>query len=307
MDFQKIYVINLKSQIDRRESVKRELESAGWYNHEFIEAVDGKSLPSTDVLIEDGVLSKTFIDPNGLLTKNIIACSLSHMKAYEKFLQDGHESCLIIEDDIRINTLFLKKKITGRLHEISFEKSGVDFDIFMWGLVGENIPHYDEGFNGKFKHIAEYKKYSPDYAAHAYQITREGAQKLITNNTPVRFAADVNLETSDCNIYCTPWSLIDQHSGILSRFATDNLEQSFIKLINKNEFASDTSSEIKSKGSLCGTPMYDIYFSPDRNIRYEKKKYSCNISKDINVKSIKFETFTDLDGTINRNWCHIGL
>ena len=306
MQFQKIYVINLKSQVKRRESIERELESAGWYNHEFIEAVDGKYLPNVDVLIEDGVLSKTFIDPNGLLTKNIIACSLSHKKAYEKFLQDGHESCLILEDDIRINTLFFKNKINGKLNKIESEKSKSDLDIFMWGLVGENIPHYF-GADPRFEHIAEYKKYNPDYAAHAYQITRKGAQKLIANNTPVKFAADVNLETSECSIYCTPWSFIDQHSGILSRFKTDNLEQSFKGLINASEFDSDTSSEVKGKGSLCGTSMYDIYFSPDRNIRYEKKKYSCNISKDINIKSIKFETFTDSNGIKNRNWCHIGL
>jgi glycosyl transferase family 25 len=306
MQFQKIYVINLKSQVKRRESIERELISGGWYNYEFIEAVDGKSLPNTDILINDGVLSKTFIDPNGLLTKNIIACSLSHKKAYEKFLQDGYESCLILEDDIRLNTLFFKNIINGKLNKIELEKSKSDWDIFLWGLVGENIPHYFEP-DSKFKHIAEYKKYNPDYAAHAYQITRRGAYKLIENNTPIKFAADVNLETSECSIYCTPWSLIDQHSGILSRHATDNLEQSFKGLINSNEFASGTSSEVKGKGSLCGTSMYDIYFSADRSIRYEKKKYSCDISKDIDVKSIKFETFTDSNGIKNRNWCHIGL
>jgi GR25 family glycosyltransferase involved in LPS biosynthesis len=66
MQFQKIYVINLKSQIKRRQSIERELESAGWYNHEFIEAVDGKSLPSTGVLIEDGVFHKVAAGAEGL-------------------------------------------------------------------------------------------------------------------------------------------------------------------------------------------------------------------------------------------------
>lgn len=39
----------------------------------------------------------------------------------------------------------------------------------------------------------------------------------------------------------------------------------------------------------------------------KKRKYSCDISKDIDIKSIKFETFTDSNGIRNRNWCHIGL
>lgn len=108
--FQKIYIINVSTEVQRREYVKQELEKIGWFNYEFINAVTGDELEDTDKLVERTILSETFIDPNGILTKNIIACSLSHKKAYSKFLEDGYDSCLILEDDIRIGKDFLDRK-----------------------------------------------------------------------------------------------------------------------------------------------------------------------------------------------------
>ena len=188
--FQKIYIINVSTEVKRREHVKQELEKIGWFNYEFISAVTGDELEDTDKLVESKILAETFIDPNGILTKNIIACSLSHKKAYSKFLEDGYESCLILEDDIRIGKDFLSLLINGNIKDIVNEQYKVDWDIFMWGLVGENIPHYIDTPSG-LNYVREYKKYTPDYAAHAYQITRKGAEKLLRNNTPVKFAADV--------------------------------------------------------------------------------------------------------------------
>lgn len=303
--FQKIYIINVSTEVQRREHVKQELEKIGWFNYEFINAVTGDELEDTDKLVERTILSETFIDPNGILTKNIIACSLSHKKAYSKFLEDGYESCLILEDDIRIGKDFLSLLINGNINGIINEQSKVDWDIFMWGLVGENIPHYlDTPSN--LNYVREYKKYTPDYAAHAYQITREGAKKLLRNNTPVKFAADVNLETSECKIYCTIWSYINQHISILSRFETDNLEQSFKGIINQG-FESNTVKGINERGSICDSSVFDIYFSPNRGIIFERKQYNCEISKQINLKSVEFKTYTDSEGNENKNWCHINL
>jgi len=303
--FEKIYIINLENQADRRSKIKEQLESAGFYNYEFINAISGSNLQNTEELVKSNILSNTFIDPNGLLTKNIIACSLSHQLAHKKMIDDGHDTCLILEDDIKINPLFFKFIINGNIAEIRSEMKGVDWDIFMWGLVGENIPHYNVESN--FKYVREYKKFSPDWAAHAYEITRKGALKLIENNTPVKFAADVNLETSNCKIYCTPWSLINQDAELMSRFDTENLEVMLKNILWSSSGVSSTNNILHIGGSLCGTPMYDIYFSPDRNIKFERKKYSLDICKQIDFKTIEFKTYTDSFGFTNANWCYINF
>ena len=83
--FNKIYIINLAHHKERREAVAAELESVGWWNYEFIDAVSGADLPSTTELVRSGQVSNVFRDANGILTKNILACSMSHKKAYNKF------------------------------------------------------------------------------------------------------------------------------------------------------------------------------------------------------------------------------
>lgn len=307
--FDKIYIINIKSDIEKRIKVDEELRSAGFNNYEFIEAVEGIDLPDTDTLRNTGVLSGTFIDPNGILTKNIIGCALSHQKAYNKFLEDGYEKCLILEDDIKFEASFFKSISSGLIPQINRDLSLVNWDIFIWGLVGENIPHYEEPnkqYQGNSVNIQEYKKYTPDWAAHAYQITRAGALKLIKNNSPIRFAADVNLETSDSIIYCTPWSFINQVTGEINRFMSDVLFSRIKEAIGDVDINSTTGAT-KDKGSLCGNSMYDIYFSPDRSIIYEKKKWMCEISKEISMKSVEFKPFTDSSGTVTPAWCHINL
>jgi glycosyl transferase family 25 len=303
---QKIYIINLKDDTDRRKSITKELESVGWDNFEFIDAIKGSDLPPVQEMIDNKLLDQTFIDPNGTLTKNIIACSLSHKKAYQKMIADGHYKALILEDDIRFTDTGLKYLYADKLAKVREELTRVDWDIFMWGLVGENIPHYINTPAG-FKEIREYKKYSPDWAAHAYQITRKAAMYLLKNNTPVRFAADVNLETAGLNMYCTPWTIIEQSAGLLSRFQADQLEQSFKGMLYYNSPGSHTTNGLSDKASLDGSDMYDVYFSNDRNIKYESKSYNCKISKDIEFDNITFKQFTDINGTTNNNWCHINF
>lgn len=305
--FEKIYIISVSDQEERRAEIQEELWSLGWNNFEFIDSERGDSLENTKKLIEDRVLDKTFIDPYGNLSKNIIACSLSHKKAYSKFLKDGFETCLILEDDVRISTTGLKYLLRGQFYEIQNELSSIDWDIFIWGLVGTNVPHYDENFNN-FKYIREYKKYSPDWAAHAYQITRDAAHKLILNNSPVKFAADVNLETSNVNIYCTPFTLLEQTAGNVSRFEADRfksrLDSSISEVLFLEHFKSSTSKNMGME-SLNGDSIYDIYFGTDRNLKYEKTKFVCSIDKDLEISGVRFKDFIDQFNNIQPNWCYI--
>ena len=79
--FDKIYIINLSWHKKRRETISAELDSVGWYNYEFIDAIGGTDLPSTSEMVKSGTISNLFRDANGILTKNIFACAMSHRKS----------------------------------------------------------------------------------------------------------------------------------------------------------------------------------------------------------------------------------
>lgn len=310
MNVDKIYIISIFNQYARRESIAEELKSVGWYNYEFIDAVRGSDLPSINEMVNNGTLSNTFIDPNGLLTKNIIACSQSHKNAQLKFLEDGHKNCLILEDDVRLSIAMYKNLASGLIQYIQEEISRIDPKIFMWGLVGTGIPHYGSGIPD-FNFVKEYKKYTPDWAAHAYQLNREGAHVVIQNNSPIKFAADVNLETAGLKIHCTGMTLLEQTSGITSRYIADNVKdlvQGKTKdIIYSDVFHSSTFKNNNRMFSYNGHSMTDIYFSDDRNITYEKVKFECNIEKAIIFKSIEFKDFIDVNGFVAKDWCHINF
>jgi GR25 family glycosyltransferase involved in LPS biosynthesis len=301
--FDKVYIISLNTGKKRREHIVGELNSIGWRNYEFIDAIPGSEINKISELIDKEIVSNPFIDPNGLLTKNIIGCALSHKMAYQKFLDDGHDTCLILEDDAMITPIGYKFLLNGFHKKIKNELDKTNWDIFIWGLVGDNIPNYGPIYNNSV--LVEYKKYSPDWAAHAYQINRKGAQKLLDNNTPIKYAADVNLETGNCNIFATAYTLIAQKTGDFNRFTADNLAESLTGVIYQEEFKSTTLGSIHNNAPLGGYSSYEIYFGADRSIKYESRKYACNISKDIDVKSVSWETFKDAEGTECKNWCHI--
>lgn len=309
MNVDKIYIISVFDQYARRESIAEELKSVGWYNYEFIDAVRGLDLPSIDEMVNNGTLSKTFIDPNGLLNRNIIACSQSHKNAQLKFLEDGHKSCLILEDDVRLSIAMYKNLASGLIRHIQEEVSRIDPKIFMWGLVGTGIPHYGSGIPG-FNFVKEYKKYTPDWAAHAYQLNREGAHAVIQNNSPIKFAADVNLEATGLKIHCTGMTLLEQTSGITSRYIADNV-QHLVEAKTKDIIFTGAfySSTLEDRGmySFNGNSMNDIYFSDDRNISYEKIKFECNIEKAVIFKSIEFKDFIDPNGFVAKDWCFINF
>ena len=100
-----IYIINVREDRDRLVQTIENLTQAGYYNYKVIEAINGDNV-DTNQLLNEGKLNKTFSDPNGNLNPNIIACALSHRKAYLEFNKSSYDRCLIIEDDIQFTPDF---------------------------------------------------------------------------------------------------------------------------------------------------------------------------------------------------------
>ena len=301
--FNKIYIINLAHHEERRKSVAAELESVGWWNYEFIDAVSGVDLPSTTELVRSGQVSNVFRDANGILTKNIFACSMSHKKAYNKFLEDGLETCLIVEDDMMFLPVALKMMVAGGMDQIHNELRSKDWDIFVWGMPHTYQPVWGqaEGCNMLY----EFKRYSPEWAAHAYQITRRGAKNLLESNTPIQYAADVNLESAKNNIYCSYFSLISQTIGKLNRNIANELHADFGEKIlhnNSNEYKPstlDTSSIQKNTD--------EYYAAWDKNIKFHNKVKNVEIAGNIEIERVEWEDHTTPNGDLVLNWPAIYL
>ena len=94
-----VYVINLKQDTERLKNISYELNKQNINNFEVIEAVDAKKINKKDL---DFSISKNkkFINPlNTNMNDQEVCCSLSHLKAYEKFINSKFDYALILEDD----------------------------------------------------------------------------------------------------------------------------------------------------------------------------------------------------------------
>jgi GR25 family glycosyltransferase involved in LPS biosynthesis len=299
-----IYIINLEKDIQRKYRMMVELKSIGWDNYEFIEAVAGDDLPDVDKMIQHGILGKTFIDPNGLLTKNIIACSLSHKKAYATFIKSNHEYAIILEDDVEFSQIGLKMMVAGLLKTVVEDELILNpmikdtWETFFFGIVGSHIPN--NGLVSGCSILHEYKKHSPCWAAHAYLINRRSVDKLIENNTPVRYAADVNIECAHSEIYCSEHSLIHQLAGKYPRHETMRLTDIFTQLLYDRQFYSSTASVLNQNNDI-----EDFYYNPDKEKPFVSEARKCCVADEIPFKSIEWKDTIDSTGKKVLNWTHI--
>jgi GR25 family glycosyltransferase involved in LPS biosynthesis len=216
LGFDKIYVINLKRRKDRRDILIKENPEIDFT---FIEAVDGKEITTVE-LQKQGLVGSSFFDPTGMLTTGIFACALSHKKAWDQALKDGVENALFLEDDIFFVTPFIENsKLTPIYKEILKEQNDIDWDIVQYGkkteqshgiILSKNfvIPRYRTNFNG----------------AHCYGVTKQMIKTLSDNCIPVKYAADVYIETfyNTHNIINLSNSLVRQKSDIADAANADS-------------------------------------------------------------------------------------
>ncbi len=99
-----LFVINLKRSRERRDRMEDRLGSLG-LKHTFIEAVDGNELSDQDILeIQAKASSLQKKWPNrGPVLRGEIGCALSHLKVYEKVVNENLDYACILEDDVCID------------------------------------------------------------------------------------------------------------------------------------------------------------------------------------------------------------
>ena len=152
----KIYCINLKRSIERREKMLAELKKLP-LESEFIDAVDGRQLSESELKQAYSKWRTRFRFGRGL-TAGEIGCALSHVKFYGQLLATEDKSAFVLEDDVT-----LTERAADALKEVQVfleaadeptlvELPGVERDMPMaadckFVLVGGSMGTYAYGVN----------------------------------------------------------------------------------------------------------------------------------------------------------------
>jgi glycosyl transferase family 25 len=177
------YVINLARAADRREHMIDQLETAR-LEYEVVPAIDGQDLYGSDFA--------KLIDPEAVaqyprwLTPGALACALSHRRAYERFLADGGDCALIVEDDTVIPSDAqdlldqLRPRVAGREVILLYYRSFALCRFSSRGAVDI----------GDRYSVAYPIEIGQPNGAQAYVISRSACERLVELMIPIRAAAD---------------------------------------------------------------------------------------------------------------------
>tara|TARA_B100000676_G_C18030767_1_gene818540 strand:+ start:23 stop:886 length:864 start_codon:yes stop_codon:yes gene_type:complete len=244
-----IYIINLKKHKTRKNNIVKLLEKYEITNYEFIEAEEGFHLPPTQELMSKGILNDYFVDPNGMITKNIIACAMSHRMAYEAFLKTNYKTCLILEDDVKFSNRIFEYILDGRFKQIKRDIIKHDIGIFHWGKQQLDKITGARDIEGSPMKI--FPRNNSPQSAQAYQLNRWTAQYLFDNCYPIKMAADVYLDAAKVKINCPEHSLIIQHNGPIREEYLEGLTEALWTKYSNKEYESSTTDELHGGQKTC--------------------------------------------------------
>ena len=176
----KIYVVNLKNDLDRRKNIINEIEKQNIKNYEIIDAIDGNEL-SEQELNNLSYKDKNLINPwNIKMSPSQVGCALSHIKIYKKFIKTDYNYALILEDDAVFIQSFnedLKKLI---LKNITDKKQIL--------LLSELKEFFSKPIDKNNSY--EIVNVTNAFFTHSYIINKEAAKSIIKFNYPVKTIAD---------------------------------------------------------------------------------------------------------------------
>ncbi|MCK7459107.1 glycosyltransferase family 25 protein [Idiomarina aminovorans] len=212
-----IFLINLDRSVERLNNAAGQLDSAG-VDFERISAVDGKTL-------ENELINKVFDDKMAQkryhydLTLGEMGCYLSHVKCWEKIIEDGLDFAVILEDDLLLEPNF--KDVIESVPNIETE----------WHYLKLSCPFKHRPYTeaklvktpkGDNVSLVDYKK--PPTGTVAQIVSREGAKRLLKNRPPFFRPVDVDLQWS--------WELNIKVQGLIPYVANVSGELSEIQKIS---------------------------------------------------------------------------
>lgn len=289
-----IYVISRTEDFGRIHKLREELSFVENLNLEVIPAVTGESLPSISNLIEEKKLFPVFTDPIGLLTKNIIATALSHIRVMKTFNNSVYNKCLILEDDARLTSNFWKDYSTGGFDKFIKDSSSIEYDLIFWGretyIYNSDIKHLGKVTDKLYKTFLN----TNQYGAHAYQLSKGGVKKILNQVEPIKYAADVFLESCDIVRYSPKHCYFYQDRGDIPEYYKNKI-RFYIDGVGTTGVVSNTRADINQNYETVHETGYI------RNVR------ECKVFRDIPIEKITFPPRKLPNGNVVENWASIYL
>ena len=174
--FPRVFVINLERATDRKQDIQKLLDSLN-IPFEFIKATDGKFFTENEFALYSKKETRKLLGYE--LTPNELACAISHLRIYEKMIQENIEQALILEDDANFD------------HTLVSVLENLDAFPSDWGIINFSsatytYPTQHEVIPGHV--VSEFKK--PVKFCVGYLLSLDAAKKLIELAYPVRCPAD---------------------------------------------------------------------------------------------------------------------
>jgi glycosyl transferase family 25 len=176
----KAFIINLPRSAERRAHILSQVSSTS-LRYELVPAVDGNTL--TKDLKE---LAPTWYGGSPL-TRNVLACALSHVLAYRRILDTGDAAAVVLEDDVIV---------PPSLGELAAELAPLltSAEVVLFHLYSP-VPPCLISRQARVKlSSGHWVSYPLDlgntWAAGAYLITAEACHRMVANVPPVCAAAD---------------------------------------------------------------------------------------------------------------------
>ena len=189
-----VFVISLKRSPERREHIKKHLDSIG-LEFEFFDAVYGKELSEDQI---DKLCDREAIkNAPHWLTPSAIGCSLSHYGVYQEIIKRNLPYALVLEDDILFNIDFVACLDTTAKQMKENELMLLYYQSWEPLKLASNSK---KELCGKYVTYVPKDMYQPICAA-AYLITQAACKTFSKAILPVRLCADTWGKYADLNAF----------------------------------------------------------------------------------------------------------
>lgn len=178
----KVFLINLDKSLDRFEACKSELDK---YNIPFerIPAIYGKDLSEQELnSIYDQVKNKQYYKTD--MSIGEIGCYLSHIKCWQKIIDDDLDYAVILEDDFKLSDNFA--------HFQSIFTNLKNWDFIRIAFASRGVPIVDSTRINNAYQLTYYKKVPINTLAQV--VSKQGASKLLDSSQSIYRPIDVDLK-----------------------------------------------------------------------------------------------------------------
>ena len=170
----------LKSDLKRREHIKKLIKDNNIERYHIFDAINGKNI-NMDYLKKQGYLGDGY-QKNPYFKLGALGCTLSHLIILEEFVKSNMDRLIVFEDDVFFNNNY-HNKLANFLSSMP-EENDIS-QLLHHPLQSDKIKQMSLSTDHKYIMTAV-----PQYGTVGYIITKRGAIKLLKRIKPIYTAID---------------------------------------------------------------------------------------------------------------------